>query len=163
MVCSFYLPFSFRHSCWVDSERSNSSGARGKKTVVKRDKVATELCGFKDDRSYCAPDGRQVCYGLDWVQRKKELWIRCRGRCEQMVEHQRKWMGPNGEIHESLWTPERCFAQATEPHHVIRRSKARDDRLQNLLGLCHFHHALQEKQGPNRNPRWSKHENRSQV
>lgn len=100
---------------------------------MKADLQATEAMGFKDERSYLAPDSRQVLYGKDWEARKLQLWERCGGRCEE-----------EGVL-------ERCKNEAADPHHVIPRSKGRDDRIENLLALCRFHHNLLDK----RQPRWS--------
>jgi hypothetical protein len=108
---------------------------------MKADKELTLAAGFEDFRSYIAPDGRQILYGADWLARKKALWERCGGRCEAILEI----IGV---------TPWRCQREAQEPHHVVRRSVKRDDRLLNLQALCHEHHSMLDE----RKPRWSKHE-----
>ena len=102
---------------------------------MKRDKQATMDKQYLDSRSYLDKLGREVLAGEDWAARKFDLWQRANGKCEYFV---------------------RCMAEATESHHVIRRSKGRDDRLLNLLALCHYHHGIMEKEGPNRVPRWTK-------
>lgn len=96
---------------------------------MRADKQATLAKGFADYRSFVAPDGREVLYKDDWDRRKTELWERCGGRCEAMLEV----IGV---------TPWRCTAEAADPHHVIRRSVKRDDRLLNLQALCRYHHDL---------------------
>jgi hypothetical protein len=92
---------------------------------VKRDVQATEAALFFERGSYIAKDGREVLCGLDWRERKNQLQSRCNGWCE------------------------RCHkADAVHPHHVVKRSVARDDRLGNLLAVCEScHRALHpEKQ-----------------
>ena len=109
---------------------------------MKRDIQATEAAHFANKKSYIAPDGREVLYGKDWIQRKAELWARCDGRCERMVIVS---LMPNV-------SNERCRSEAQDPHHIIRRSQKRDDRLANLEALCRLHHDLLDK----RKPRWGK-------
>ena len=110
--------------------------------MMKRDPIATELCGFVDPRSYCTPDGRHVCYGVDWKQRKKELWARCQGRCEQKV---------------GIESWQRCRSTAAHPHHKIHKGNGginHDDRLSNLIALCQLHHELQH---PEKRTRFGDH------
>jgi hypothetical protein len=95
-----------------------------------RDEVEKKARGYKDKRSKVRPDGSESLYGKDWTKRKAELWARCDGRCEQLVG----W-GDKASL-------ERCRSEAMHPHHVIKRSKKRDDRLSNLLGICALHHSL---------------------
>ena len=108
---------------------------------MKKDAQLTELAGFADRRSYVAPDGREVLYGIDWLGRKLQLLERCGGRCEQIVSSEGKF-GP--EL--------RCRADAADPHHIIKRSVQRDDRLANLLALCRLHHNFLDR----RQPQWTK-------
>jgi hypothetical protein len=107
---------------------------------LKRDRQATEARRFEDKRSYITPDGREVLYGADWAVRKQELWIRAGGRCERIV-------GTEGEA------PVRCRSEIDHPHHKVKRSKGRDDRLEALEGLCELHHSLAH---PEFKPRWTK-------
>jgi len=105
---------------------------------MKRDKQATVARHFKDPRSYVAPDSREVLYTKDWKARVAELKERSGGRCEQMVD--------GFDLHrtvggwESRGTKDRCRSEAADPHHIIPRSKKRDDRLANLRALCRLHH-----------------------
>lgn len=99
---------------------------------MKRDVPATEAAGFADKRSYVCWDGREVLAGADWQARKLELWVRCKGRCEQ-------------KIGSGLLS---CLHEADDPHHIIPRSKGRDDRLANLQALCRYHHNLLDKRVP---------------
>lgn len=107
---------------------------------MKRDIQATEAKNFQDPRSYVAKDGREILYGKDWAERKWQVWMRGNGKCERMVE-------PNV----------RCRNEMAEPHHKVKRSKLRDDRMSNLEGLCHLHHDILDP----RKPRWSKHEQKA--
>ena len=106
--------------------------------MVRRDREKTELCGFKDDRSYCRRDGKQVLYGVDWTQRKRELWTRAKGFCEMGT----RMLKPHVSG---------CSGLADEPHHITPRSKGRDDRISNLAGLSHDCHDSLDK----RRPRWT--------
>jgi hypothetical protein len=111
--------------------------------MLKRDVQATEAARFEDPRSYIAKDGREVLYGLDWKERKHQLWVRCYGVCEY---------GRVRSVKNSAITLRvGCTREAQDPHHLIRRSESRDDRLANLQALCRFHHDLLDE----RKPRWS--------
>lgn len=80
-------------------------------------------------------DGREVLKGKDWKNRKLELWQRAGGRCERIVD---------------LVNGVRCRSQVDDPHHLVKRSRGRDDRLSNLQGLCRLHHDFLDP----RKPRW---------
>jgi len=102
------------------------------------DVEATQARKFKSKRSRVLLDGREILGKPDWKQRKAELWARCGGRCEH-EDHVQDSFAPRD-------TPKllhiRCFRVAHDPHHIIPRSKKRDDRLSNLQALCRFHHRL---------------------
>jgi hypothetical protein len=102
---------------------------------LKRDKQATAKKKFCNPKSYVAPDGREVLYGGDWALRLQELRERCGGRCEHVVD---KGIDSFTEAAIEI----RCKSEAQDPHHVIPRSKKRDDRLGNLLAICRRHHIL---------------------
>jgi hypothetical protein len=96
-------------------------------------------------------DGRERLYGKDWAKRKKEVWERGGGRCERIVgecvSYDKGYPYLNGmEV--------RCRSEMHDPHHIVKRSKKRDDRLEALIGLCRLHHDLLDE----RKPRWSKRE-----
>ena len=110
--------------------------------MLFRDIEATRNRHFKDSRSYVRTDQSEVLHGKDWTARKHELWQRCGGRCEMQKRTYHKRIGEQ--------TFPRCAKEATEPHHIIARSEFRDDRMKNLLALCHECHASFEK----RIPRW---------
>lgn len=74
-------------------------------------------------------DGRERLVGLDWRNRVKELWERCGGKCEWI-----DWP--------SLNVQRLCCREAQDPHHIVKRSVLRDDRLSNLQALCRYHHDL---------------------
>ena len=105
--------------------------------MLKKDKEATRAAKFKDWRSYVALDGREVLYGGDWNWRVDELDDRCKGQCQGIVNN------------------ERCKRSAMHPHHIIKRSHKRDDRLTNLLALCQFCHIAQH---PEKQPRWREYD-----
>ena len=46
----------------------------------------------------------------------------------------------SGGICEFAATIDRCTAQATEVHHIKRRSQGGGNELENLIDLCGFHH-----------------------
>lgn len=103
---------------------------------MKRDVELTAARHFLDPKSYVTPDKREICFGRDWLARKAELLARSGGRCEYVEQVGGILAGP---------MMQRCTAEAADPHHKIRRSVARDDRLANLLALCRMHHNLLDK------------------
>lgn len=107
---------------------------------MKRDVQETAARHFISPKSYVTKDGREVLYEEDWELRKGELWERSGGKCE-FTELQ---VGPD------LYMG--CRSEAADPHHIVRRSVKRDDRLSNLQALCRFHHDLLDK----RKVRWNK-------
>lgn len=96
--------------------------------------------GYTDPRSYVRRDGSEVLKGEDWQRRVAELAERSGGRCEEEIVRADNPRMP-------LW----CINVARDPHHKIKRSLYRDDRLTNLAHLCGWHH--DEKDG--RKPRFS--------
>lgn len=110
---------------------------------MRKDKQLTAAAKFLNPRSYMAPDGREILYGLDWKARIAELRERSDGRCERMV----KWREMRGAA-DGWWERKgeaRCRSEAQDPHHKIKRSKQRDDRLSNLEALCRLHHELEDE------------------
>jgi len=97
--------------------------------MALHDNEAKARLGYKDPRTKVYPDGREVLYGKDWTKRKKELLARAGGRCEKTF-----WI--------SDMDRDRCRSEAHDPHHIVPRSKGRDDRLSNLIALCRLHHEL---------------------
>jgi hypothetical protein len=97
------------------------------------DNEAKKRLGYKHPKSKVRFDGSEVLHGSDWKRRKEELWARCEGRCERIV-------GVSNDGHYLL--PIRCQASADDPHHIVPRSKGRDDRLSNLEALCRRHHEM---------------------
>lgn len=89
--------------------------------------------GFANKKSYVRFDLSEVLYGNDWKQRVAELLARCGGRCEKIVAVNYE----NEQI--------RCRNEVADPHHIVKRSKYRDDRLSNLQALCRMHHELLDK------------------
>lgn len=111
---------------------------------MKADREKTIAQMYLDPASFMRAAGSEVLYGEDWKRRKVELRERCNGKCEY--------------YRDSTGLFEQCQVEAADPHHVIPRSKGRDDRLSNLQALCRFHHDLLDK----RKPRWSKTVSRGQ-
>ena len=111
---------------------------------MKRDRIATEARHFLSPKSYVTKDGREILYADDWKVRKQELWIRAGGRCEN------EWT-----FGCDIGAPmTRCRNEAADPHHVIPRSKGRNDVLENLVALCRACHDQLDR----RKPRWTKRE-----
>jgi hypothetical protein len=101
---------------------------------VKKDIQATEARHFSDKRSYVAKAGQDVLYGADWDARKRELLNRSIGLCEMARLKRNHASG--------------CSGKCEEPHHIVRRSQQRDDRLSNLVGLSHFCHISLDPRKP---------------
>jgi 5-methylcytosine-specific restriction endonuclease McrA len=95
------------------------------------DNEAKKRLGYKHPKSKVRFDGSEVLHGSDWKRRKEELWERCGGQCERIVE-----------IDEETRQPIRCKEAAEDPHHIIPRSKGRRDNLSNLEALCRRHHSM---------------------
>jgi hypothetical protein len=68
------------------------------------------------------PDGREICHGGAWEQRKREAYELAQHRC---VCHGR----------EITWEEARL-----NTHHKVRRCRRRDDRLENLEVRCAVGH-----------------------
>lgn len=81
-------------------------------------------------------DGRERLEGKDWINRKREVWMRGSGKCEHVLRV--AWDG----------FVVRCSSEMHDPHHIIPRSVKRDDRLKNLVGLCRGHHRLLDHRKP---------------
>ena len=88
-----------------------------------KDEAEKARRGYRDPRTIVRMDGTEKLYGKDWTCRKQELAARSGGRCE--------WINSDNE---------RCRSAGRDPHHIIERSKHRDDRLTNLLAVCPLHH-----------------------
>jgi 5-methylcytosine-specific restriction endonuclease McrA len=86
---------------------------------------ATAARNFSDPRSRVMQDGREILYRLDWQARRLECIARDHGECRYF----------DGTL-------AKCDMQADDADHIIKRSKRRDDRLENLRSLCRFHHNL---------------------
>lgn len=92
---------------------------------------------FKSKYSFLRFDGSEVLYEEDWDDRKNELWERSGYRCEAIGSYAR------------------CQKEAVHPHHIVKRSVLRDDRLKNLLAVCERCH---RKFHPEKQLRWRKDE-----
>ena len=98
--------------------------------ATPKDTDAKVRLGYVEPKSVVWLDGREKLAGRDWEARKRELWERCGGKCEFIMPI----FGGTAHV--------RCRQVANDPHHKIRRSVSRDDRLANLMALCRFHHDL---------------------
>jgi hypothetical protein len=105
---------------------------------VKSDKILTELANFSDPRSYVRRDGSEVLYEADWKARVKELSGRAEERCEHI------FLVDGCEY--------RCSGEAAHPHHRVKRSRFRDDRISNLIALCVPCH---RREHPEKQPQWT--------
>jgi HNH endonuclease len=105
--------------------------------MMKRDVQATDAKAYKDNRSHITFDGREILYEVDWMRRKREVWLRNHGRCEAYL----------------VGLPQ-CWNDMDDPHHIVPRSKGRNDALDNLAGLCRPCHILIDQ----RKPMWSQRE-----
>ena len=94
--------------------------------------------GYTDPKSRVYFDGRERLYGKDWTKRKKEVWERGAGKCERIVSPR------------ECYPVVRCRSEMHDPHHIVKRSRLRDDRINNLIGLCRLHHDLLDE----RRVRW---------
>lgn len=108
--------------------------------LLSKDPAETKGRHFLDKRSYVRNDATEVLYGVDWKIRVSELWNRCGGRCEKVIIEMQP-VARRGRIAVDS-TAERCRSEAADPHHIVKRSKYRDDRLSNLQALCRMHHEL---------------------
>jgi len=95
------------------------------------DQEATHARNFADPMSHIMRDGREILYRDDYKQRVREVLERDGGKCQCMIE-----MNYAGETFAHV----PCGEPASVAHHKIKRSKGRDDRAENLVSLCHYHH-----------------------
>jgi 5-methylcytosine-specific restriction endonuclease McrA len=102
-----------------------------------RDNEAKVIRGYREKDSIVWPDGREKLVGRDWKARKLELWTRSGGRCEGDNPHGRCLC--------------RFSLKEMHPHHKVKRSVLRDDRIENLEALCFICH---DKRHADRKPRF---------
>lgn len=93
--------------------------------------------GYRSPHTRVYLDGREKLGGYDWKKRKGEVAKRSGGQCE--------YINSDGV---------RCPSRGHDAHHVVPRSKGRDDRLENLAHLCRFHHDLVDKRKVRWTPLW---------
>jgi hypothetical protein len=111
--------------------------------ATPKDPDAKVRLGYTDPDSVVWADGREWLRNADWRKRVDELRERSGGRCEYNEPGVLGWAI--------------CRAEAADPHHIIKRSVLRDDRLSNLQALCRYHHDLLD----NRKVRSDRAENRN--
>jgi hypothetical protein len=86
------------------------------------------------------PDGREICKGYQWCKRVVQLRARSEGYCEgglMLPGHKAHYIGDEGD-----------------PQHITKRSKARDDRLTNLLWVCRSSHNAMDQARPALRKQW---------
>ena len=95
--------------------------------IGERDDALKAARGYVEPGSFVRRDGSERLVGRDWRMRVEELRQRAGGgRCERI--------GP--------LTGQRCYNQGCDPDHKVKRSRYRDDRMQNLEWLCRDCHNL---------------------
>lgn len=99
--------------------------------MILTDRQATEEMDFEHPKSRVLKDGRLILFGADWLEQKVALFLRSNGKCE-------RW-DVLGRPHDAF-----CYGIAEEAHHIIARSKGRDDRMPNLAGLSHACHSAED-------------------
>lgn len=110
--------------------RGAKKAARISRKLFRVDQIATQNAHFKDSESYVCWDGREVLKGIDWKNRVEEVCQRDKGMCQ--------------------WCPEPHSCDG-DVHHIVKRSKLRDDRMGNLSWVCRQFHDKHH----NRIPKWS--------
>jgi hypothetical protein len=121
------------------SRKAHGLGPRKKGMGVRigdRDEAEKVIRGWLEAGSYVRRDGSEKLVGRDWRTRKREIWVRGDGRCERIVE---EVVCSRGEV---LIPEQRCKNEMHDPHHKVERRRGRDDRAENLIGLCRLHHDL---------------------
>jgi hypothetical protein len=95
--------------------------------ILRRQKAGTIV--DEDSRIYL--DGREVLRGADYKARVQEVLARDGGKCQRVVALESIDLNP------PIVTKIRCGRPAGKhPHHIIKRSKGRDDRAPNLSSRC---------------------------
>ena len=93
---------------------------------------------LKDADSFISRDGHVFLSrkrgGVDWPNRKRELFERCHGRCE-------------------ITEPHPCSGIAVHPHHVKELGEGGSDDLSNLVGACWDGHKAMHPAKQLRNPK----------
>lgn len=99
--------------------------------MILVDRQATAERRFEHSKSRVLKDGRLILIGEDWTEQKVALFLRSNGKCERY--------SILGRPHDA-W----CSGKSEEAHHIIARSKGRDDRMPNLAGLSHACHSAED-------------------
>jgi hypothetical protein len=86
-------------------------------------------------------DGRETLHCTDYTRRVREVEERDGYKCQWAV----------GDFNAELY--KRCGAPSNgHPHHIVKRSKGRDDRASNLMAICDYHHKIAH---PEKQPRFT--------
>ena len=99
-----------------------------------RDEAEKQRRGYTNPRSFVRLDGSEVLHGIDWIERVCAVQERANNQCEA-TNH-----------------AELCGRLGSDAHHVIPRSRGRDDRMSNLLWLSRFCHIAEDP----RKVKWSR-------
>jgi len=114
----------------VKAEHKRKYGPKRKGIGCRdRDEALKAQRGYTDPSTYVRRDGSEKLVGEDWRRRVEELRERSGGRCEKRFF-----------LPDSPRVLLRCSREARDPHHRVKRSTRRDDRLSNLEALCAAHH-----------------------
>ena len=100
----------------------------------QKDEAEKQRRGYTNPRSFVRLDGSEVLHGIDWKERAFRLRQRSNNQCE-------------AKIHDDL-----CNRLGSDAHHIIPRSRRRDDRMSNLLWLSRACHLAEDP----RKVRWSR-------
>lgn len=106
----------------------------------KRDVTETIARNFRDKRSFIALNsGCEVLFGLDMVERRREVYERAKGRCEARPH---SW---------------RCKGFATWENGELHHTKIHDGRRCSCFSALEFRsRACHSKAHEKRNPRWTR-------
>ena len=97
--------------------------------MLNTDFEATKAAKFRNKSSRVLLDGREILGRLDYNDRKLEIWKEQGGACANNFRPHMILRWQDGEL-----------------HHVMKRSKLRDDRKSNLKLLCWYCHRKEHGQ-----------------
>jgi hypothetical protein len=88
-------------------------------------------------------DGRETLHCTDYTRRVREVEERDGYKCQWSVQAPPL----------SFFPQHKCNAPSNgHPHHIVKRSKGRDDRASNLMAICDAHHKIAH---PEKQPRFT--------
>ncbi len=116
------------------------------------DALTTMARLFKHPKSRVMLDGREILYGLDYKARVREVLERDGYKCQWPTGPACNLLRP-WEVPLSEHAPKCGGSANNHPHHIVKRSKLRDDRAENLMAICDAHHKIAH---PEFRPRWTR-------